>query len=101
MVISKTIFGEDIKYYTQYFKKKTLVVEFSLHSSETLIKYIVGLHSYLCHTILMFNPTNIDEVSIQATELEARKVKNGMENVYKKTPKFENKSKGKEKRKNI
>ena len=101
MVISKTIFGEDIQYYTQYFKKKTLVVEFSLHSSETLIKYIVGLHSCLRHTILMFNPTSIDEVSIQATELKASKVKHGMENVYKRPPKFENKLKGKEKGKNI
>ena len=101
MVISKTIFWEDIQYYTQYFKKKTLVVEFSLHSSETLIKYIVGLHSYLCRAILMFNPTIIDEVSIQATQLEASKVKHGMENVYKTPPMFENKSKGKEKGKNI
>ena len=101
MVISKTIFWEDIQYYTQYFKKKTLAVEFSLHSSETLIKYIAGLHSYLHHTILMFNSTNIDKVSIQATQLEARKVKHRMDNVYKKPHKFENKSKGKEKRKNI
>ena len=101
MVISKTIFWEDIQYYTQYFKKKTLAVEFSLHSSETLIKYIAGLHSYLRHTILMFTPTSIDKVSIQATKLKASKVKHGMENVYKTPPMFENKSKGKEKGKNI
>eukprot|EP00253_Pinus_taeda_P026350 PITA_26350 len=31
-----------------------------------------GLHSYLRYTILMFNLTSIDEVSIQATHLEVR-----------------------------
>ena len=44
----------------------------SLDSRETLFKYIGGLHSYMRHTILMFNPTSIDEVSVQATHLEAR-----------------------------
>ena len=44
----------------------------SLDSPETLLKYIGGLHSYMRHTILMFNPTSIDEVSVQATHLEAR-----------------------------
>eukprot|EP00253_Pinus_taeda_P030229 PITA_30229 len=34
----------------------------SLDSPETLLKYIGGLHSYMRHTILMFNPTSIDEV---------------------------------------
>ena len=32
----------------------------------------MGLHSYLKHTILMLNPTNLDEVFIQATHLEER-----------------------------
>ncbi len=44
----------------------------SLDSQETLLKYIAGLHSYMRHTILMFNPTSIDEVSVQASHLEAR-----------------------------
>jgi len=35
----------------------------------------------------MFNPTNIDEVSIQATHLEDSKGKHGMEN---EPPQFEN-----------
>lgn len=43
-----------------------------LQSQDTLLKYIGGLHSYLQHTILMFNPTNLDEVCVQATHLEAR-----------------------------
>eukprot|EP00253_Pinus_taeda_P003578 PITA_03578 len=48
----------------------------SLDSPKTLLKYIGGLHSYMRHNILMFNPTTIDEVSVQATHLEARE-KNG------------------------
>ena len=49
----------------------------------------------------MFNPTNIDEVLIQTTHLKASKMKHGMKNVYRKPPKFEKQSKGKEKGKNI
>eukprot|EP00253_Pinus_taeda_P018942 PITA_18942 len=44
----------------------------SLDSPKTLLKYIGGLHSYMRHTMLMFNPTIIYEVSVQATHLEAR-----------------------------
>ena len=44
----------------------------SLDSPETLLKYIGGIHSYMRHTILMFNPTSIEEVFVQATHLKAR-----------------------------
>jgi hypothetical protein len=44
----------------------------SLDTQETLLKYIGGLHSYLQHTILMFYPTSLDEVCVQATHLESR-----------------------------
>ena len=56
---------------------------------ETLLKYIGGLHNYHRHTILMFNPTDIDEVSVKATHLEAR----GKHNINKKR-KSEGKGKG-------
>ena len=95
------IFLKNVQYYTQEFKKKTLALVTSLHSRETLIKYIGGLHSYLHYTILMFNPTNIDEVLIQTTHLKASKMKHGMNNVYKKPPKFEKQSQGKDHYKNI
>jgi hypothetical protein len=49
-----------------------LVLGIDLSSQETLLKYIGGLHSYLRHTILMFNPLNLDEVCVHATHLEAR-----------------------------
>ena len=43
-----------------------------LQSQDTLLKYTGCLHSYLMHTILMFNPNNLDDVCVQATHLEAR-----------------------------
>jgi hypothetical protein len=54
--------------------------------------YNGGMHSYLPHIILMFNPTNIDKVFVQATHLEASKGKHVSE--YKKPYKFERKQKG-------
>jgi hypothetical protein len=47
------------------------------------------MHSYLRHTILMFKPTNIDEVSVQDTHLEASKGKHVIED--KNPHKFEKK----------
>lgn len=41
-------------------------------SQDTLLKYIGGLYNYFRHTILMFNPNNIDEVCVKATHLEER-----------------------------
>lgn len=64
--------GQSVQGYTQEFRKRSLMLGISLDSPETLLKYIGGLHSYMRHTIVMFNPTSIDEVSIQATHLEAR-----------------------------
>jgi hypothetical protein len=61
-----------------------LVLGVDLSSQETLLKYIGALHSYLRHTILMFNPTNLDEVCVQATHLEARG-KNDTHEYFKKT----------------
>ena len=49
-----------------------------------------GLHRYTKHIILMFNPTSLDEVCVQATHLEA-KGKNIFEEVRKKP--FEGKAK--------
>jgi len=64
--------GKIIQGYTQEFGKRALMFVISLDSPENILKYIGGLHSYMRHTILIFNPTSIDEVSIQATPLEAR-----------------------------
>ena len=63
--------GQSVQSYTQEFRKRALTLGISLDSPETLLKYIGGLHGYLKHTILMFNPTSLDDVSVQATHLEA------------------------------
>ena len=64
--------GQNVQSYSQEFRKRALILGISLDSPETLLKYIGGLHSYLRHTILMFNSTSIYEVSVQATHLKAR-----------------------------
>jgi hypothetical protein len=64
--------GQNVQSFTQEFRRRALVLGVYLSSQETLLKYIGALHSYLRHTILMFNPSNLDEVCVQATHLEAR-----------------------------
>jgi len=64
--------GQSVQGCTQEFRKRALILVISLDSLETLLKYIGGLHIYMRHTTLMFNPTIIDEVFVQATHLEAR-----------------------------
>jgi hypothetical protein len=64
--------GQNVQIFTQEFRRRDLVLGVDLSSQETLLKYIGALHSYLRHTILMFNPSNLDEVCVQATHLEAR-----------------------------
>lgn len=90
--------GQSVQGYTQEFRKRALILGISLDSPKTLLKYIGGLHNYMRHTILMFNPTSIDEVSIQATHLEARG-KNGNPEVGGSSKPIESKNKEKKKQK--
>ena len=53
------------------FRKKALTHGIPLYMEDTLLKYISGMYSYLKHTILMFSPSNFDEVCVQATHIEA------------------------------
>jgi hypothetical protein len=85
--------GRNIQAYTQESKKRSLSLGIILYTHETLLMYIGGMHSYILHTILMFNPTNIDKVFLQATHMEASKGKHAIED--KKPYKFEKKPKGK------
>ena len=64
--------GQSVQSYTQRFRRRALILGVDLSSQATLLKYIGGLHSYLRHTILIFNPTNLDEVCVQENCLEAR-----------------------------
>eukprot|EP00253_Pinus_taeda_P034949 PITA_34949 len=90
--------GQSVQGYTKKLRKRALILGISLDSPETLLKYIGGLHSYMRHTILMFNPTSIDEVFVQATHLEGRG-KNGSPEVGGSSQPTA--SKNKEKRKQI
>ena len=66
-----------------------------LYTHETLLKFIGGLHSYLRHTILMFNPNNLDEVCVQSTHIEmgGRSVPSNFQKKFSKTD--DKKGKGK------
>jgi hypothetical protein len=85
--------GQNIQAYTHEFKNRALSLGIPLYTQKTILKYIGGMHSYLRHTILMFNPTNIDKVYVQATHMEASKGKHVIED--KKPYKFEKEPKGK------
>jgi hypothetical protein len=56
--------GKYFQRFTQEFRRRDLVLVIDLSSQETFLKYIGGLHSYLRHTILMLNPSNLDEVCV-------------------------------------
>jgi hypothetical protein len=51
--------GKNVQSFTQEFRRRALVLGVDFSSQETLLKYIGALHSYLRHTILMFNPSNL------------------------------------------
>jgi hypothetical protein len=62
------------------------------------MKYIGTLHSYIRQTFLLFNPTSLDEVCVQATHLE-NKGKNVQEDPTKKPSNLPHKNFKKFKRK--
>jgi hypothetical protein len=91
--------GQTVQSFTEEFRKKSLALNIFLDSYETLMKYIGTLHSYIPHNLLLFNPTNLDEVCVQATHLEDMG-KHAQEDPTKKPSNFPHKQfKGKVKRK--
>ena len=56
--------GQSVQNFTKEFRKKALELNISLDSPNTLSKYIGALHHYLRHTLLLLNPTNVDEASV-------------------------------------
>lgn len=64
--------GMSFQSYTQECRRRLFILGVDLSSQDTLLKYISGLHSYVRHTILMFNPTKLDEVCVQESLLQAR-----------------------------
>jgi hypothetical protein len=62
--------GQTVQSFTKEFRKKSLALNNPLDSYETLMKYIGALHTYIHHTLLLFNPTNIDKFCVKFTHLE-------------------------------
>ena len=89
--------GQSVQEFTQEFRKKALAHGISLDTRETLLKYIDSLHSYLRHTILMFNPDDFDEVCVQAIHIESggRPFKFSSKSSKELETKYSNESKGK------
>jgi len=51
-----------------------LMLYIPLHTQETLMKYIGGLPAHIRNIVFIFGPTNIDEVYVQETYIEVRKI---------------------------
>ena len=64
--------GQNVQSFTEEFRKQALALNIPLDSPETLMKCIGALHSYLHHSLLWFDPTNLDESSVKAIHLENR-----------------------------
>ena len=64
--------------YTNEFCNMDLMLDVPLTTQETLMKYIGGSPSYIHNTLFMFGLTNIDEVYVQATYIEAGKTRVGV-----------------------
>jgi hypothetical protein len=62
-----------VQEYTDGFRKMALMLDIPLQTQETVMKYIGGLPAHIRNTVFMFGPTNLDEVSVQATYIEAGK----------------------------
>ena len=60
-------------------------MDIALDSPEVVTKYIGSLHSYLRHSLLLFEPTTIDSASVEAIHLENRG-KNERDDHFKKPP---------------
>ena len=50
---------QNLQEYTQEFRKRALILGIPIDTQENLLKFIGGLHSYLCHTIIVFNPLDV------------------------------------------
>jgi hypothetical protein len=67
-----------VQEYTNEFFKMELMLNIPLHTQETLMKYIGGLPTHIRNIVFMFGPTNLDEVYVQATYIEACKTRVGV-----------------------
>jgi hypothetical protein len=66
--------GQIVQEYTDGFRKMALMLDIPLHTQEIIMKYIGGLPTHIQNTVFMFGPTNLDDVSVQLTYIEAGKI---------------------------
>jgi hypothetical protein len=62
--------GQSVQEYTDEFRKMDLMLDVSLTTQETLMKYIGVFPAYIHNIVFMFRHTNIDEVYVQETYIE-------------------------------
>ena len=64
--------GQTVQNFIEEFRKQALALDVLLDTSEMLMKYMGSLHSYLCHSLLLFEPKSLDEASVKVVHLERR-----------------------------
>ena len=93
--------GQDVQSFTEEFRKQALNLGNTLDTLEVVTKYIGLLHSYIRHSLLLFEPNTIDSASIKVIHI-ANKGKNERDDHSIKPPfkppngKYKAKWKGKE-----
>lgn len=90
--------GHSVQEYIEEFLKRALMLYILLYTQETLMKYIRGLPEYIRNTMFMFSLTNMEEVAVQTTYIEASKLGVGVASEL--TARKESKGKGKAKKEN-
>jgi len=72
MEIFETRKGQNVKIFTEDFRKQDLKLGISLDSPKVVTKYVGALHSYIKHSLLLFEPSTIDSVSVKVIHLESK-----------------------------
>jgi len=62
--------GHNVQIFKEEFWKQALNLGISLDAPKIVNKYIGVLHSYIRHSLLLFNPTSTDIVGVKAIHLE-------------------------------
>lgn len=64
--------GKNVQSLIEEFRKEALNLGISIDSIENVTKHIGALHSYIRHSLLLFEPTSIDVDNVKAIHLEIR-----------------------------
>jgi len=77
--------GQDVQSFTEELMKQALNLGIVLDTPEIVTKYIGSLHSYVWHSLLLFEPTTINAASVKEIHIENRG-KNEREDQSRKPP---------------